>query len=1235
MTVERARLRSLRLVGFKSFAERTALEFGPGISAVIGPNGSGKSNLADALRWALGEQGRQLRTRRSEDVIFAGSARRHATGMADVTLVLENGDRLLPLDYSEVALGRRLYRSGENEYLLNGQRVRLRDLLDLLDGANLADNAFLFIGQGMVDQALSLRPEERRPLFEEAAGVRRHERRRRQAETQLEEAQLNLARVRDIVVELRPQARRLAVQAEQQAAREDAGEQLAGALVVAGRVRWGDAAERSAMAQARADAARRVADQALRELSEAEEVAAGLLRRLTVRAAEVRLRRDALDAARSKLTELRLAAGRREAEHGALERERAELHEEQAAAQGRIAAARRDLAAAAAGTGPEQATESAESARARSTLEREVALATAELAQLEARHRAAHEEAASLRRVREVRLAEAEQLRRRSVEATQRAEEAGRAAVEAGAAAAAAARDATAVAELLRNALEAEAEAERRGSLARAEAVAADARRASQAAGAAGLRARLAGLQGQERGLRDELEREEMQGLLAAARRRGGRRITEGLEVEPNLRLAVEGALGPALTAVVIGRARIVGLRGEAGHLVVAESGRGQARREAEMATRAARDAGGGPLSEAIRRDPAGVVSRLVAGTVWVPELAAAVELAGRLPEGWQAVTPEGEVARADGLVRLGRPGALLARRADLEGLAGEIAALESEAAAVRQRHEEAEAAARAAVAAAEDARVEAEALRRERRSLEERERQTAGRAEVAAREAAWARAQAERLAADAARAGAALGVAEKAGGRGPAKAGGEGAEHADAAPAALEAWRARLAELEVERDRLAADEARRHDERRAADDRDRRLELVVAMEAERLKGLARRLEELTARDADQEALEARLGADLAAAREGEIAALEALHELDVDELGDRERLAAAEQAAAGARERLRRAEEEMRGADVAAVEARLGLDAFREQLLVELAGLGRLGLLALRPSDDPRALADGAPGVSALADEALAADASAEERLALELEVALDVAVTAWSTAPAPGPPGPPPAEVPSPGKIAALRRRYHEVGASNPFAAEEYAQVRTRLETLEMQQQDLDRAIASTRALIAELSERITEQFRVTFAALEGAFARRFEQLFAGGEAQLVLTEPEDLALTGVEIMARPPGKKRQALAMLSGGERALTAVALLFAMLDVRPVPFCVLDEVDAALDEANVTRFTEALRELAAQTQFVVITHNRGTIEAADALYGITIGDDAVSRVISLRLSEATALAEAVG
>lgn len=238
--------------------------------------------------------------------------------------------------------------------------------------------------------------------------------------------------------------------------------------------------------------------------------------------------------------------------------------------------------------------------------------------------------------------------------------------------------------------------------------------------------------------------------------------------------------------------------------------------------------------------------------------------------------------------------------------------------------------------------------------------------------------------------------------------------------------------------------------------------------------------------------------------------------------------------------------------------------------------------------------------------------------------EAALDAAASQWTTTA--------PVELPpSAARLVQLRRRYHELGGANPFAVAEYAELKVRLETIEDQHADLRAAMTRTHELIAELEAMIADQFRTTFAALETAFERRFEQLFGGGFARLSLTDPADLGATGIEIVARPPGKKAQALAMLSGGERALTAVALLFSMLEVRPVPFCVLDEVDAALDEANIGRFAEALRSLADRTQFIVITHNRGTIEAADALYGITVGADSVSRVISLRLDEAQALA----
>jgi hypothetical protein len=309
-------------------------------------------------------------------------------------------------------------------------------------------------------------------------------------------------------------------------------------------------------------------------------------------------------------------------------------------------------------------------------------------------------------------------------------------------------------------------------------------------------------------------------------------------------------------------------------------------------------------------------------------------------------------------------------------------------------------------------------------------------------------------------------------------------------------------------------------------------------------------------------------------------------------------------------------------------MQARLALEAIREQALVELAGLGDLGLRLLADEsngDEGSVSADSAVRVAVSG-----GDGGREGEGDLEggatLEDLLAEAGARWVSA----------ADVEPPGaaRLAALRRRFHELGAPNPFASEEYATVKVRLDGLEAQKRDLIAAIAKTRALIEQLNSMISTQFRTTFKALETAFDARFRQLFDGGFARLSLTEPDDLAATGIEIVARPPGKKAQSLSMLSGGERALTAVALLFSMLEVHPVPFCVLDEVDAALDEANVDRFAEALRSLAADTQFIVITHNRGTIESADALYGVTVGDDAVSHVISLRLEEARELVDEV-
>jgi chromosome segregation protein len=1222
-----ARLLSVRLQGFKSFAERTHVTFGPGISAIVGPNGSGKSNLADALRWALGEQGRALRSRRSEDVIWAGSDRRPAVGMADVQLTLDNADALLSIEYGVVELGRRLFRSGENEYLLNRQRVRLRDLVDLLDAAHLAENAFLFIGQGMVDQALALRPEERRPLFEEVAGVRRHERRRRRAEAQLAESEANLARVEDILAELRPQARRLAAQAEQQATRATAGDELAAALLFAAHARWHEVGGRIGEAGGQLEVARADVDRALADLTAAESSAAAIATGLGERATSAAGHRRQADDARTILTTAQLRDGQLAAEAAAILRDRERIAAERGAAEADLAGQRRHLAE------PVPARDlQAEAALADS--ERSLADALAELAALEATTHARDADLAAVRRAAAARAAEIETARRRLAEAERaaiveraRAADLGARLRAADAATAHAAGDLERCVAAEAGAAEAREAAER--TLERRNA---EARTATERAAAA--TADLAGLQASQSVRAAAIADDSGSGVAARLRVRGGRRVDEDLVVDPAYRAAVDAALAGAGRAYLTTRGRLLDLTGERGLAIVVDGEVAAATPAPASADAAFRgrlaSIGGGLLRDAVRRDGAGVARRLLARAAWAPDLATALELQPVLPPGWVVVARDGGAVVGEVVVRLGSADRVLEARAELERALAELRAAEAAAGVAAAGAEVARAAAADARTALDAALATESAATTARRAADEADRVAARRLEALVREAAWHEAQATRLEGEVERARAAV-PADVDRAASPGQTAQTSSEHD-----AIATWAARVAELRARRDRLAAVVAEMEGGRREAERRRAAADAAITMDESRIAAADLAAGHLAEREQALAAERAAHASVLAEAAVREAEARAVLDGLLVADAEDRSRLADAERAAVAARETLRAAEDRSRTAEHRDLEARLGRDALREQLLVELAGLGPLGLRHLEAvagtatggrSPEPRSAsrADGA-STSAAGDDSVTSGETEEESTLLA--AALDRAGERWAAEP-------PPTDVPAQGRLSTLRRRYHELGAANPYAVEEYAAVKARLEDLERQHDDLRGAITRTRALILELDTLISDQFRTTFRALEASFDSRFRQLFGGGFARLSLTDPDDLASTGIEIVARPPGKKAQALAMLSGGERALTAVALLFAMLEVRPVPFCVLDEVDAALDEANVGRFTAALRELAEATQFIVITHNRGTIEIADALYGVTVSDDSVSRVISLRLDEATELVDRRG
>jgi len=651
--------------------------------------------------------------------------------MADVSLVIDNEDRMLSVDYSEVELSRRLFRSGENEYLLNRQRIRLRDLVELLDDANIADNAFLFIGQGMVDQALALRPEERRPLFEEAAGIRKHQRRRKKAENELGEAESNLERVRDLLAELRPQARRLSAQAEQQEARIVAGAELAEALVAAARARLGAAEVESQRHAGALKASRRDADGALAALRDAEEQAASLTHALSERAdAEQELRRR-LDEARGQVQHIELAQTRSASEAQALVREQARIGEERKAAMARAEESRRRIAAVL--PEPDRAAEDAlEGSEQRLT----EALRDAE--ELRQAGRADEERAATARATRERLVADVERAVRRDAEGERRLRTEQAQAETATEAAATTAQSAETASESRGAAHAAEEQAESDATDARVAASEADAAASGANEMLSRLRVELEGLTARREALDQQLETGPDESVLRSVRARGGRRFTDGLEVEPDLRVAVESALGDVLAGLVLDLDDARALAEAAAVMVLRDGGDGRSRsgdRAAGKLEERIAEVGGGELSGALRLDPDAHAARLLARCVWVPGLDDALAIREQLPPGWRVVTKSGVIVDDVGVIRPAPGTSTLERRATRDDVVRRLDRAEEQLAAASSGAEQAQTTRSAAQGAVASARETLDAARRARRVADETDRSAASAAENAARE--------------------------------------------------------------------------------------------------------------------------------------------------------------------------------------------------------------------------------------------------------------------------------------------------------------------------------------------------------------------------------------------------------------------------------------------------------------------------------------------------------------------
>ncbi len=1190
------RLKSLELHGYKTFASRTLFEFADGITAIVGPNGSGKSNFADSLRWVLGEQSYTLlRAKKTEDMIFSGSEHRPRAGMAAVTITFNNVDGWLPVDFSEVAVTRRAYRDGHNEYLLNGQPVRLKDINELLAQSGLSERTYTILGQGMVDASLALKADERRRLFEEAAGIGLYRSRREEALRRLETTRRNLERVLDILAELEPRLRSL----ERQSRRALEYAQIQADLRLVLREWYGYHWHR---AQTELAEAQEMAHRQEFKLVEARQVYNDMLsgfgatrtRLFELRARLNEWRRQAAtlhdqrgtisrDLAVLEERRRALAEGRQSAVN-----EQARLADEEHAARERVDEAAQEFErvrseAEEAGT-QEVSAKAALAARSleRAQVEQKLEAARQKLNQLNARraqHQAHLNELATRIEAQRQKLQDADRIIAAAEEAFKVAEKKHQSTQRAREQAQKAFQQAEADLQALRRKL-AELESTRRQR---------QDERNVKAGEQTKLQAQLDVLDQAEKSLAGYAEGARF--LLEAARQSklGGAKgaLSAALDVPAEYETAIAVALGDAFDVVVIESGRGVD---EALQLLEnAQAGR---------AVLLPLDASGAvgqiqlPEDDAIVGLASGLIKTtevlrpavmaLLGTTVVVKDRAAARRLRSGLP-GARLVTLKGELFRPDGLIVAGRETratalsrprqkrelgeALETTLAELNrlietltGLSGEISATQKEIAAQETNLRQARQALDAALSAEQQAGLAVESAQRQRDFQVAQVENL--RKEVRDSE----RDQTETMLA--------LEEAE---------------ENLGAAHEALRALNGELAGLAL--DELSAQvtywSARVSVSQRTVEnaqtilrERQGALERILAQQA----ASAQRVTEIDASS-------------------GQLAAEKSsLHIREKDLEEQIETLRRQIEPAEGELEEAERQESDLQTQEAEAQRSLTNVERSNAQTQLELSRKEEaLDSLRRRVEED-----------FGLVQFQYEAPITGAVPLPLGDMVETLPVVTQLS----------PDLEETLTQKRAQLRR----MGAVNMEAQQEYESVKERYDFMTTQVDDLKKAEADLRQVIAELDELTKREFYKTFEAVAAEFKEIFTRLFGGGSARLVLTDPENLTETGIDIEARLPGRREQGLSLLSGGERSLTAISLVFALLKVSPTPVCVMDEVDAMLDEANVGRFRDLLGDLSQHTQFIVVTHNRNTVQVADVIYGVTMGRDSASQQISLRLDQ---------
>lgn len=1184
------RLKKLYIHGFKSFADRVEMTFEHGVTGVVGPNGCGKSNISDAVRWVLGEQSaRQLRGSRMEDVIFNGTEKRRRMAYCEVTLTFDNEDHSLPSDYTEVAVTRRVFRTGESEYLLNGAACRLKDVVDLFRDTGIGRDGYSIVGQGRVGEILSQKSEDRRQVFEEAAGIVKYKARKSEAEKRLDNTEQNLSRIADIISELESRLEPLRLQSEDArkylAMREEQkGLDLNVFLIRSERYQEKIAELRLTAENMRETLAQNEREQqALNErresvqnqLSEREEKAAELRESLQALIQEVEAQEGQANVLRERLAASRREQARVEDEKRAAEegetgmRRRIETLEGEIAREGEAVAAREERQAAL-----DRALEEAEAAAARLETEAEDAKervirfmndmgdVKSEQARLTALGEAIDRQLASLS-------AGAEEDSRVTADLTRAVE------------------DAEGVWDEENERLKALNEAAREISERTRRAGEEYERLTAESQKLLSIKQEL----GSRLKLLTEMQRDyegynlSVKQVLMEAERRGGAGVhgvvASILHAPQKLERALDMVLGGTLQNVVVDRdedakAMIEYLKrnryGRATFLPIS-SIRG---RTLDMGERRVLSMPGcvGLASEMVTYDPIyrGIVENLLGRTVIAEDLNSgiAIQRAGRYQ--FRLVTLDGDVMHSGGSMTGGsvqsRMTSLLSREREITESAENMKKLTEKLAQAQNQLKKGE--------------EERAALKRERAQLFD---------DVHQQEIAVTRAE-DHL----------------------ARAREELNGHTGRAARVNEA-RAQLAEQKAEilsqLDALGQRRETTEDEGEAL--RKKAQALQTSLSEKRAALNAQR----------QEAGDARVA--LATAKRGFEALKQDLSRLNAQK-GDAARaLAEAAESLLALACRLKADEEALTTEEGRLELARRGLNGAREDFQ-------RADESRLKAQTELKEISESAERLRVATEEFTDRSHRAEMALSRAENDLEQMTARIWEdyqlTYEGAEPFRDPDFKLAeSEKRLNTLRAAIRAMGPVNVSAMDEYRETSERYRELSAQRDDLERAKNDLLGIISELTGKMETQFRAQFEQLDVYFRQTFTELFGGGRAELRLEDPKDALNTGIEIVAQPPGKKLQMLSLLSGGERALTAIAILFAMLKLKPTPFCILDEIEAALDDANIDNFAEYLQTYSNKTQFVVVTHRKGTMSRCDALYGVAMEEKGVSKLVSVKLADA--------